>query len=152
MYDASILDAMIDELKQDADYMCIEPDSFPDGLDTEIMTYSALERSWHEAKFTSEREHVTMYIKNHPEQFNIQKYTFPIPNTGHHRWTLDEEMDLEFIREVYGVFDECNMTESFGYQDVLNLLNEKPQLTHINAGIVRNEGLIKSIKEDHEVQ
>ena len=31
MYDASILDAMIDELHSDTDYMSIVPNSFPDG-------------------------------------------------------------------------------------------------------------------------
>ena len=44
------------------------------------------------------------------------------------------------------------MIESFGYQDVLDLLDEKPELMSINAGIERNEGLNKSIKEDYEVR
>jgi len=33
--------------------------SYPDGLDTEVFSFSVLERAWHEANKASEREHVT---------------------------------------------------------------------------------------------
>lgn len=148
MYDAAILDSMLRELKIDTDYMTIVPDSFPDGLDTEIMKFSALEESWRNARLASEREHVTLYIKNHLELFNIQEYIFPISNTEHYRWTLDEEKDLEFITAVYKYFAEQGMENDFGYRDVLSLLDSYSELVKINDGIGRNEGLVKSVRED----
>ena len=40
--------------------------TYPRGLDTEIMTWDALSRSWHEAKAPYQREHVTPYIYEMP--------------------------------------------------------------------------------------
>ena len=39
-------------------------DQFPDGQDIEIFKFSALEYAWKHAKLSSEREHVTPFIKN----------------------------------------------------------------------------------------
>src|SRR5258708_17620781 len=38
--------------------------TYPDGLDTEICSFSALERAWHEATKASEREHVSPYLRS----------------------------------------------------------------------------------------
>src|SRR5208282_1417599 len=38
--------------------------TYPDGLDTEVFSFSALERAWHEAVKDSEREHVTPYLRS----------------------------------------------------------------------------------------
>ena len=77
--------------------------SYPDGLDTEVFSFSALERAWHEASKTSEREHVTPYLRS--EKFR----TANVENDStflyqHYRWTVDEAEDLEFIRAVYKAF------------------------------------------------
>jgi glutamate-1-semialdehyde 2,1-aminomutase len=37
--------------------------TYPGWLDTEIFSFSALERAWHEATQSSEREHVTPYLR-----------------------------------------------------------------------------------------
>ena len=36
-------------------------------------------------------------------------------------------------------------------RDVLKLFSERPELSDINKGIIRNEGLAKSLKEDVSV-
>ena len=58
------------------------------------------------------------------------------------RWTVDEERDLKFVRAVYDELFYNN--PEFTWQDVLDLLQRKPQLANINAGIARNEGSLKS--------
>ena len=60
----------------------------------------ALERAWHEATKTSEREHVTPYLRS--EKFrtaNVESDSTSLYQ--HYRWTVDEAEDLEFIRAVY---------------------------------------------------
>mgnify|MGYP002623749323 CR=1 FL=1 len=151
MYDWNILDGMIGSLKSDSDYCCIEDEEFPDGLDTEIIRFEALKKSWEEARLNSEREHVTQYIRNHPENFRLQNYTFPIPNTGHYRWTLDEDNDFEMIDAVYKHFMEVRK-EDFVTVDVIDYLKLHPEVEAINSGIGRNEGLAKSIREDHIIE
>ena len=118
--------------------------SYPDGLDTEIFSFSALERAWHEASKTSEREHVTPYLRS--EKFR----TANVENDStsfyqHYRWTVDEVEDLEFIRAVYKAF---RGRESFGMKDVLELLEKTPGLEKMNADIVSNRGYYKSLFEE----
>lgn len=150
MYDWNVLDAVIETMWSDTDYISISGDDFPDGLDTEIMKYSALERAWKEANLASEREHVTQYLRKHSEIFKLQEYIFPIPNTGHYRWTLDEDADYEMICKVYEHFIGIGK-EDFVTGDVIEYLPRHPEVEGINSGIGRNEGLAKSIKEDHRV-
>jgi len=65
------------------------------------------------------------------------------------RWTLDEKEDFVFIEEVYNnLFDKNSF---FTMEDIVELLNEKPELLKINSKFDRNEGLIKSLKEDEDL-
>jgi len=118
--------------------------SYPDGLDTEIFSFSALERAWHEAGKTSEREHVTPYLRS--EKFrtaNVENEWIILYQ--HYRWTVDEPNDLEFIRAVYRAF---RAQESFGMKDVLQLIEKNPGLEKMNSDIVSNVGYYKSLYED----
>lgn len=147
MFDWRYLDLAIDAMDKDSDYLWMGEDTFPDGLDLEIFKFEALKRSWKEARLQSEREHVTVFIRNHPEIFKIQTYDFPIKNAGHYRWTLDEESDYEMIKAVYGHFIN-NGREDFVTEDIIAFLNEHPEIEAINSGIGRNEGLAKSLRND----
>jgi glutamate-1-semialdehyde aminotransferase/spore coat polysaccharide biosynthesis protein SpsF (cytidylyltransferase family)/predicted dehydrogenase len=118
--------------------------SFPDGLDTEACSFSALERAWHEATRTSEREHVTPYLRS--EKFrtaNVESDSAAMYQ--HYRWTVDEVQDLDFIRAVYRAL---RGKENFGMKDVLDLLGKQPELEKMNAEIVSNRGYYKSLFED----
>jgi spore coat polysaccharide biosynthesis protein SpsF (cytidylyltransferase family) len=43
----------------------------PRGFGSEIINFKALEKAYNEAKLTYQREHVTPYLYQHPELFNI---------------------------------------------------------------------------------
>ena len=84
-FDAELLDLALGEMAPDTDYMGMTSESFADGLDLEIMKFSALERAWQEANHSFEREHVTQYIIRHPELFRLQNFESPIGYFGNHR-------------------------------------------------------------------
>jgi len=123
---------------------CLEP-SLPDGLDAEIFSFSTLARTWSEAHLASEREHVTLYITKHPEQFHIGSLRTEL-DRSHMRWTVDEPEDLEFVRRVFEALYPQN--PAFGSKEVLQLLAAKPELTRINAKYRRNEGLERSLRKE----
>lgn len=152
MFDWRYLDMAIEQIEKDTelDYIGEFTDSFPDGLDVEIMKYSALQKSWKEANLSSEREHVTQYIRKHPEIFKQHNLECPIPNLENKRWTLDEDSDYELISQVYAHFIEIQK-EDFVTEDILEFLEENPQIEALNASISRNEGLKKSIAEDRKI-
>lgn len=118
---------------------------FPDGLDTEIFSFSTLERAWKEADLRSEREHVTLYIRKHPEKFKIGEYDSS-EDFSAMRWTVDEPRDMEFIQKIFA--ELYPKTKDFDMKDILKLLEDHLELKEINKGIQRNEGLQKSLKSD----
>jgi spore coat polysaccharide biosynthesis protein SpsF len=60
------------------------------------------------------------------------------------RWTVDEPQDLDFVRSVFEKLEN----PFWGMQEILNLLKENPELSSKNAGFIRNEGYLKSLRED----
>lgn len=150
LFDWNYLDLAIEQLKPETDYLAEMTESFPDGLDIEIMKFSVLKEAWENARMASEREHVTLYIRNHAEEYQIQNFECPIHGIGHKRWTLDEPADLELIEKIYGHFINLGK-EDFATEDIWGFLKENPQLEYINSMIGRNEGLQKSLKDDYKM-
>ena len=145
--DSSLLGAVIARhVASGADYSSNTlSETYPDGEDIEVFTVVALARAWKEATLLSEREHVTPYIRNHPELFVQESLTSPIDHSDQ-RWTLDTERDMDLLREIYrelGPHDEF-----FGIEEILSLLIRRKDISALNAGTVRNEGLLKSLRED----
>lgn len=147
--DPGLIDLAVSLMDDNTDY-CGNPASatFADGLDIEIIKFSALERSWREAVHSFEREHVTQYIIRHQELFNYMDFQSPVGDFGNHRWTVDEPEDFEVIQKVYEHFLYEEHKEDFDYMDILKFLNSRPEIRDINKKFQRNEGLKKSIDED----
>ncbi len=118
---------------------------FPDGLDTEVFSFRALETAWTEAILPSEREHVTPYIWKNSNLFSVGRVVYPEEH-GHLRWTVDDERDFALVNSIYTRLYKSN--PNFRTQDVLHLLEKEPELLKINADTVRNEGYLKSLDQD----
>jgi len=121
-----------------------DPPTYPDGLDVEVISRSALSEACKNATLPSEREHVTPYIRKNPRftRYNLR-------NSEDHsdlRWTLDTEDDLIFIRKIYT--DLFRPSGYFTTSDLMKYLKENPDIQRINTHIKRNEGYAKSLHED----
>ena len=147
LMDPAIIDQVIDRhLAEHADYTSNTlQETFPDGEDVEIMTFTALQQAWQEASLTSEREHVTPYIRKNSTLFKLASVV-NAENLSDKRWTLDNKEDYEFINKIYLHFKEVKYL--FGMEDVLALIRENPHYERINCHIGRNEGYKKSLLED----
>ena len=147
--DWRIVDKVIEKhLVEDNDYTSLSP-SYPDGLDTEVVKFSTLKAAWENADKLSEREHVTLYIRNRGKNFRLGQLELE-QNFSNMRWTVDEPRDFAFINNIFEELYPKN--EDFSAKDILNLLEQKPELITINAGIIRNEGLLKSLSEDRTIK
>ena len=118
----------------------VEPPPFPDGLDVEVFTADALRRAYAEARLPSEREHVTPWMRANLRTVNVVNDI----DLSALRWTVDDARDLAFVCAVYAELGEA----PFGMAEVLALLERRPELAELNAGIRRNEGYELSLKED----
>jgi|TARA_B100001964_G_scaffold244307_1_gene325247 spore coat polysaccharide biosynthesis protein SpsF (cytidylyltransferase family) len=145
LIDPEIIDKVVG-VYQDGGYDYVSntlPSTYPDGLDTEVFSVAALECAWRDAKWRSEREHVTPYFRKHPKLFRVGNVVCEM-DLSDWRWTVDELRDLEFVQAVYSQMGDG----PFGMVDMLDLLRRHPELAEINAGIGRNEGYHQSVSKD----
>lgn len=149
--DPKIIDQIVEYLLShpELDYVSntLEP-TFPEGLDIEVFTFSALERAWLDARLPSEREHVTPYIWQHSDKFQVANIKHN-SDLSHLRWTIDYEEDLQFARSVYSRLRNRGI---FLMNDILALLEAEPELSEINRGVMRSEGYAKSLQKDFHVK
>lgn len=145
--DPVIIDKTITKhLKENADYTTnnLIP-TYPHGLDLEIFTFKALEQAWKKAKKPSEKEHVSPYIRYNPSLFKITGIEYK-KNIKNKRWTLDEPRDYELLKIIFK--NVYTKKPNFLMEDILKFLKANPEVEKINCGISRNEGYLKSLKED----
>lgn len=151
MIDPEVIDSVIARhIKVGTDYTSntLEP-TYPDGEDVEVFKMSALEKAWKNAKLSSEREHVTPYIRNNPQVFKLLSVVRPGDLSGR-RWTLDEDRDYRFLKEVFDSLYHLN--NFFGITDILKFLEKNPRVEKINSCILRNEGYRESLKKDRTIK
>lgn len=119
---------------------------FPDGQDVEVFKFSALELAWKNARLQSEREHVTPYIRNNADNKGEDLFiTINYPCEKDYskiRMTVDEPKDFELIEIL---INKLGIQKT--WIEYTNYIIEN-NLTKINDQIIRNEGLLKSLKED----
>lgn len=147
LIDPTVIDNVIEvALTNDLDY-CVNSlqEWFPDGQDTEVFKFSALEKAWKEAILPSEREHVTPYIFNNSTAtgggFKVGSYDID-ENLNHIRMTVDEMEDFEAIGVLV---NQLGLDK--GWREYADYITRHPEQFK-NQRIIRNEGYIKSLKED----
>jgi glutamate-1-semialdehyde 2,1-aminomutase len=118
------------------DYLSnISPPTYPDGLDIEVFSFSALERAHQETKVASDREHVTPYIR---ESGHFSALTISSDHDySNLRWTVDEVLDLEVVDFIVQHFAPNRL---FSWKDVLGMYETFPVELNRNSTIARNEG------------
>ena len=134
--DPNLVDRVIQLfLNSDVDYVSnIEPPTFPDGLDVEVLSKSALETAQLMAVSESDREHVTPFIRNgNFKKLNLKNFH----DTSDLRLTLDEPEDLKLLRKVFEHFDPDFY---FNFDQLEKYLLKNQELVKINNNFSRNEG------------
>lgn len=137
LIDPQLVDEVIVDFKQGgADYVTNSaPATYPDGLDTEVFAFSALEQAWLNGKSDLEREHVTLYMRE-SGKFETRG-RIGESDLSSHRWTVDDQSDFEVVRNVLEHFQP---NVEFGWLEVLNLEQSQPALFKANKSHVRNKG------------
>lgn len=150
LIDPELVDQVIQFYSEGAyDYVsnAIEP-TFPDGLDTEVFNGKILAQSWEKSCLKSEREHVTAYIRNQKDKYKIGSFKGKVNLSGL-RWTLDEVEDYEFIKEIYAALYRSG--SFFSTAQILDYIEKYPVIVEKNKKFIRNEGYLKSVKEDNSL-
>jgi spore coat polysaccharide biosynthesis protein SpsF len=149
LLDSNLIDKIIEfTIEHHVDY-CSNTllEHFPDGQDVEVFKFSALEIAWKNAVLSSEREHVTPFIRNNSNFFggtlfkalNFDSKT----NYNHIRMTVDEPKDLVAIEHLVANLGKYQNWHEYT-EFIINHISE-----FNNQDILRNEGYLKSLKTEH---
>ncbi|TSC87200.1 MAG: putative polysaccharide biosynthesis cytidylyltransferase [Parcubacteria group bacterium Gr01-1014_8] len=136
--DPKEIDATVRFYRQhDFDYASnnLEPYSFPDGMDTEVFSFEALEKAWNDATSQSHREHVTFYFWKNPQIFKIGQYVNPKRNQDEYRLTLDYPSDYVLLKKVAEYFSP---RMDYSMQEIIDFLDSHLDVKALNADVARN--------------
>ena len=130
LIDPNVIDTVVTFALEHPEYDYVHTDakSFPDGIDTEVVKFSAIEKAYKEADLKSEREHVTPY-----GDFNADDY----------RITIDEPEDFEVIKTL---IEHLGIDKD--WKDYIDYLLEHKEVYAINSKFSNNEGYAKSLAND----
>lgn len=105
--------------------------SYPQGLDVEAVSFTALEQAWEKAEPGYMRSHVMPFIYRQPERFRLLSVTQDV-DLSHLRWTVDTEDDLDFVRAVY---ERMGNDDAFSWREAVRALMAEPGLVRMNAHV-----------------
>lgn len=134
--DPEIIDKVIDAYinqKEEIDYASNTLErTYPRGMDTEVFSFKALESVYHNAELKAEMEHVTLYIYQRPNHFNLLSIVSNSDESSH-RWTVDTKEDFMLIKKI---IESLHIDKPlFTNNDILKLLNVNKDWTKINTGV-----------------
>ena len=97
--------------------------NYVDGVGAEVLSYNTLIKIAENAKDNSQFEHVTKYIWDNPEEFNIRTIQAPIelsfPKVS---LDLDTKQDFLFLNNLLTRYKDWNVPEDVCIQDLLKII------------------------------
>lgn len=109
--------------------------TYPLGMDLECFTFNALKEAWTNSKEDYQKQHVTKYIYENKNKFNIS-YVYNEKDYSHYRWTIDEEADFMFVNEIY---KRIKKPQDFSWMEVIEILEKEKSLININKNICQKK-------------
>ncbi len=107
--------------------------NLPLGVAVEVIKKDALDKAYYFSNRAYHFEHVTPYIKEHPELFNIEKHPVTLKTPCDNlRLTIDTPEDYELANILY---NELYNGTPFPLQSALNFLFINPDLAQINCNV-----------------
>ncbi|WP_223650155.1 cytidylyltransferase domain-containing protein [Hymenobacter psoromatis] len=133
--DPAFLDAAVaHHLATGADYT--HTSGLPLGTNMEVLSATALRRAHAEARQPDEREHVTPYLRRHPELFRLETLALAVePTVAALRLTVDYPSDYAFLSLLF-----MQLGSNFSLTDPAGLpalLARYPWLAAVNANNVQ---------------
>lgn len=144
LLDPSVIDLVVGAfVKHGPDYASnILERTWPRGLDTEVLTVEALQRSAREGDRDEDREHVTIFVRTHQQAFRtLAVKALPQDTWPDLRLCLDTREDYLLLQAVFGGLSPGDRILRVG--EVLDFLRTRPELVSLNSRVRQREVLGK---------
>ena len=108
--------------------------TYPRGLDAQVFWTRVLAETDRLTSDPPDREHVSLYIYEHPERFRLRSVESGLPERyWDWRLTIDTAEDLQLIETIYTRLYPEN--PAFRLHEILGLLDREPELLQMNCAI-----------------
>ncbi|MSQ13344.1 MAG: spore coat biosynthesis protein F [Dehalococcoidia bacterium] len=108
--------------------------TYPRGLDVRAFPTKTLAEVASITNDPADREHVSLYIYEHPERYKVMNLESRLPPKWHGtRLTVDTSEDFKVVKAVFESLYPRN--PAFGLDDILALLELRPELLNMNRHI-----------------
>ena len=137
-------------LAEGADYTYVPGDALLMGILSEVISTDALARSWERGEARHRSELMTLYIKEHPEEFRIALGTLP-PELYRpaYRLTVDEPEDVELMQALFARLARPGHLVTT--REAIALMDADPSLPAINAAARHKAGNLRSVALDSAI-
>ena len=133
-----------------ADYTYVPGPALLMGILSEVVSTSALERSWERGEARHRSELMTLYIKEHPAEFAIATGALPEGLLRpEYRLTVDEPADVALMQEIFGRLSRPGRL--LATREAIALLDAHPELARINAHLAHKDHNLRSVALDAAV-
>lgn len=134
-------------LAEGADYTYVPGDALLMGILSEVIATDALARSWERGEARHRSELMTLYIKEHPEEFRIALGSLsPDLYRPAYRLTVDEPEDVELMQALFARLSRPGHRVTT--REAIALLDAEPALAAINASARHKAGNLRSVALD----
>lgn len=138
LIDPVIIDQIINEyFAKGTDYCAnVLKRTYPAGMDTQIFSTAILQKVDKLTQDPADREHVSLYIYQHPELFSLHNVESDLPDyMKDWRLVVDTSEDFELIRRIF----EDNYPEkpAFNLVDIRKTLEQHPDWLLLNRHLVK---------------
>lgn len=123
----------------------VDPPTYPDGLDVQTMTTSALQIADAEATRPTDRDTVCEYIGRDRTRFKQSTLICSIPGLHKERWVLDDADDYRFCAALA---KRLPRDKPPSMTQILQVLENAPQLRQMPRSGTRNERFFKAIADE----
>jgi spore coat polysaccharide biosynthesis protein SpsF len=137
--------------REEPDYTYVPGDALLMGILSEVISVTALTRAWDRGEPRHRSELVTMFIKEHPEEFRILPAALPEGlYRPEYRLTVDEAEDVALMQALFERLDAPGHVVST--REALLLLDREPSLPRLNAHLRHRAANFRSVALDAAIQ
>ena len=136
LIDPAVIDQLIHTFETNpVDYCAnVLTPTYPRGLDAQVFPTSVLADVAARTTDPADREHVSLYIYEHPERYRLLNVASGLPaSVADLRLTVDTPDDFTLITRIYQALYPTN--PRFGLADILELIRREPELVGINQHV-----------------
>ena len=110
--------------------------TYPQGMDSEIISFDILKEAHLNAYDPFDREHVTPFFISRPSRYRLHNIEHST-NLSHYRLTIDTSEDLDLVKKI---FKELFFTNhKFTMRDILSVMEANPDWIKINSHVKHKE-------------